>query len=67
MNAVSGQAATQVVELAAPVPKSYMMVTPEADPRGFAQGALQPTYFRDRKGLSKHVKTRLVLMVPAAQ
>ena len=56
MVGVGGQSATQIVELAKPTPKSYMLI-----PRS-PQGAVQPTYFGNRKELEKHVRARQELV-----
>jgi acyl-homoserine lactone acylase PvdQ len=63
MAGVAGQSATQIVEFARPVPKSYMLIPQSGDPKRFAQGELQPTYFGDRKELEKHVRSRKVLLI----
>ncbi len=64
MLAAGGQSATQIVELAKPIPKSFLLIPLEASPEKFARGEVQPTYFGDRRELEKHVKSRQVLVAP---
>jgi hypothetical protein len=64
MTGTRGQTATQVVEMARPVPKSYMLIPLEGSPAQFARGEMQPTYFGDRKELEKHVRSRAVVIAP---
>jgi hypothetical protein len=40
-----------------------MLIPQSGDPKRFAQGELQPTYFGDRKELEKHVRSRKVLLI----
>jgi hypothetical protein len=64
MTGTRGQTATQVVEMARPIPKSYMLIPLEGSPAEFARGEMQPTYFGDRKALEKHVRSRAVVIAP---
>jgi Penicillin amidase len=64
MVGVGGQSVTQIVELARPTPKSYMLIPLSGDAKLFAQGEVQPTYFGDRKELEKHVRSRKELIAP---
>jgi hypothetical protein len=64
MIGVRGQAATQVIELIKPSPKSFMMIPFTGSAAKFAQGEMQPTYFGNRKELEKHVKSRRVIPAP---
>jgi acyl-homoserine lactone acylase PvdQ len=61
---ISGQIATQVVELSSPVPKSFMLIPQSGSPAKFARGEMQPTYFGNRRELEKHTKQRLELVIP---
>jgi hypothetical protein len=61
---VSGQGATQIMELIRPIPKSYMMIPFSGSPAKFARGEVQPTYFGDRKEMEKHAKSRETIFAP---
>ena len=66
----SGQTSTQIVLLARPVPRSYMIIplgqsdhkdSPHFDDQAeklFSQAKAKPTFFLDRKGLESHVGAR---------
>ena len=64
MRGVRGPAATQIVELSRPIPKSYMLIPAAGSAAKFARGEVQPTYFGDRKELEKHLKSRQTLLAP---